>query len=96
MTCEPHSAKFAEQTLATTMYSDKDRENNDSIQKTALETDIPADRTTTTVIESTSADSKYIVNWERPIEKDAENPLNWSDRRKWSIIGLLSFLSFLT
>lgn len=96
MTGETDSAKFAEQTFATTTYSYKDTENNSSIQKTAPETDIATDRTTTTVIESTSTDSKYIVDWERPIEKDAENPLNWSDRRKWSIIGLLSFLSFLT
>jgi hypothetical protein len=40
--------------------------------------------------------SAYSVYWEEPVDQDPENPLNWPSRRKWGIIGVLSFLSFLT
>ncbi|KAI1128827.1 major facilitator superfamily domain-containing protein [Nemania abortiva] len=38
---------------------------------------------------------QFIVGWEQPEDQDPENPLNWTPRRKWSIIGLLTFLSLL-
>lgn len=41
-------------------------------------------------------DSIYSVYWSEPIDQDPENPMNWTTKRKWSIIGVLSFLSFLT
>lgn len=37
-----------------------------------------------------------IVGWEEPADQDPENPMNWSTGRKWGIIGVLSFLTFLT
>lgn len=39
---------------------------------------------------------KYAVTWDEPAGQDPENPMSWSVARKWSIISLLSFLSFLT
>ncbi|CAJ0538534.1 Ff.00g065950.m01.CDS01 [Fusarium sp. VM40] len=41
-------------------------------------------------------DHRFIVGWEDPVDKDPENPMNWSSGRKWGIIGILSFLTFLT
>lgn len=41
-------------------------------------------------------DHCFIVGWEDPVDKDPENPMNWSSGRKWGIIGILSFLTFLT
>ncbi|KAL6912461.1 hypothetical protein FSST1_010221 [Fusarium sambucinum] len=41
-------------------------------------------------------DHRCIIGWEKPIEEDPENPMNWSKGRKWSIIGILSFITFLT
>ncbi|KAJ4202410.1 hypothetical protein NW759_015397 [Fusarium solani] len=38
----------------------------------------------------------FTVGWEEPSDQDPANPLNWSTRRKWSIIGILSFITFLT
>ncbi|KAI8711261.1 MFS domain-containing protein [Fusarium sp. LHS14.1] len=38
----------------------------------------------------------FTVGWEEPPDQDPENPLNWSASRKWSIIGILSFITFLT
>lgn len=38
----------------------------------------------------------FTVGWEEPSDQDPENPLNWPTRRKWSIIGVLSFITFLT
>ncbi|KAI1491814.1 major facilitator superfamily domain-containing protein [Biscogniauxia mediterranea] len=40
--------------------------------------------------------SKFVVDWEEPADRDPENPMNWSSQRKWTIIGVLSFISFLT
>ncbi|KAI0110817.1 MFS general substrate transporter [Nemania sp. FL0031] len=38
---------------------------------------------------------QFVVGWEQPDDEDPENPLNWTRRQKWSIIGVLTFLSFL-
>jgi len=38
----------------------------------------------------------FTVGWKEPPDQDPENPLNWSAGRKWSIIGILSFITFLT
>ncbi|KAF4472465.1 multidrug resistant [Fusarium albosuccineum] len=38
----------------------------------------------------------FKVGWEDPADQDPENPMNWSAGRKWSIIGILSFITFLT
>ncbi|KAK7538610.1 major facilitator superfamily domain-containing protein, partial [Phyllosticta citribraziliensis] len=35
----------------------------------------------------------FVVDWE---PNDPEKPLNWRDRDKWSIIGMISFMTFLT
>lgn len=47
---------------------------------------------------TTSSDetNNFKVGWNEPADQDPENPMNWSTRRKWSIIGLLSFITFLT
>lgn len=41
-------------------------------------------------------DTNFVVGWEEPSDQDPDNPLNWSTGRKWSIIGILSFITFLT
>lgn len=41
-------------------------------------------------------DSAFVVWWQQPVEQDQENPMNWTTSRKWSIIGMLSFITFLT
>ncbi|KAJ5616663.1 hypothetical protein N7537_001777 [Penicillium hordei] len=46
--------------------------------------------------EHTAYASQYDVFWQEPASEDPENPMNWSFRRKWSIIGMVSFITFLT
>lgn len=41
-------------------------------------------------------DNEFVVWWQEPIDQDSENPMNWRDGRKWAIIGILSFFTFLT
>lgn len=36
------------------------------------------------------------VWWNEPADEDPENPMAWSNKRKWGIIAMLSLLSFLT
>ena len=45
---------------------------------------------------STETEQSFSVWWQEPADKDPENPLNWPPGRKWSIVGSLSFLTFLT
>lgn len=45
--------------------------------------------------EDQRAEQQYVVGWEQPEDEDPENPLNWNRSKKWSIIGVLTFLSFL-
>jgi hypothetical protein len=46
--------------------------------------------------ERTTQESEYDVFWEEPVSEDPANPMNWSAGRKWSIIGMVSFITFLT
>lgn len=39
---------------------------------------------------------RYIVSWEEPEDQDKANPMNWPSSKKWRIIALLSFTTFLT
>ncbi|RSL49539.1 hypothetical protein CEP54_012399 [Fusarium duplospermum] len=54
----------------------------------------PNSQTATTPDEN--AYNNFTVGWEEPPDQDPDNPLNWSTGRKWSIIGILSFITFLT
>ncbi|KAF7360465.1 putative transporter [Mycena venus] len=38
-------------------------------------------------------DKKFEVGW---TDQDPENPMTWSSRRKWTIVALLSWITFLT
>ncbi|OJJ48413.1 hypothetical protein ASPZODRAFT_61473 [Penicilliopsis zonata CBS 506.65] len=40
--------------------------------------------------------NSFSVWWEEPVEQDSANPMNWTSRRKWSIIGSVSLVTFLT
>ena len=40
--------------------------------------------------------SQYSVWWEEPHDKDPENPENWTPKRKWGIITVLSIMTLLT
>lgn len=74
------------------------------IGSTHFEKDIEkegASTTRTSPIPSLHGDSKLetevdpnIVDWDRP--GDPENPLNWSNSRKWAAISLISIVTFLT
>jgi hypothetical protein len=36
------------------------------------------------------------VFWDEPADQDPANPMNWSARRRWSIVAMVSFITFLT
>jgi hypothetical protein len=46
--------------------------------------------------QKTTHESQYDVFWEEPASEDPANPMNWSSGRKWTIIGMVSFITFLT
>lgn len=41
-------------------------------------------------------DDEFVVYWEEPADQDPENPQSWSSLQKWTIIGIVSFVTFLT
>jgi hypothetical protein len=36
------------------------------------------------------------VFWDEPAEQDPANPMNWSAGRKWTIVAMVSIVTFLT
>lgn len=64
---------------------------------------VPPSSEGSTAIASTtmpSTDEKWeaydanVVGWDGP--NDPENPVNWTDKKKWLNIAVLSILSFIT
>jgi hypothetical protein len=48
-------------------------------------------------IASVEAETSYIeVSWDEPEGHDPANPLNWPSTRKWTNIGVLTSITFLT
>lgn len=45
------------------------------------------------ILEETDNDLE-VINWDGP--NDPENPLNWSPRKRWANLILLSYMTFLT
>ncbi|CAK7210137.1 hypothetical protein SBRCBS47491_000669 [Sporothrix bragantina] len=66
------------------------------IEKAILETGAAVSSTDDNAVDSTNGNAEFIVWWQEPVEQDSENPQNWTSRRKWSIITMLSFITFLT
>jgi multidrug resistance protein len=46
--------------------------------------------------ESGSQPDSNVVWWDEPADQDPANPMNWSNRKKWANIGILSSVTFLT
>lgn len=42
------------------------------------------------------AEDELDVFWDEPADQDPANPMNWSLRRRWTIVGAVSFITFLT
>ena len=40
--------------------------------------------------------SEFDVWWNEPADQDLENPMNWTTKKKWSNIGIMSCITFLT
>lgn len=38
----------------------------------------------------------FEVFWDDPPDQDPANPMNWSTARKWTIVAIVSFITFLT
>ena len=37
-----------------------------------------------------------IVDWQKPINEDPANPMNWSESKKWMNIAIVSLLTLIT
>ncbi|KAJ5553408.1 hypothetical protein N7494_002786 [Penicillium frequentans] len=42
------------------------------------------------------AEEALDVFWDEPVDQDPANPMNWSLARRWTIVGAVSFITFLT
>ncbi|PSR80518.1 major facilitator superfamily domain-containing protein [Coniella lustricola] len=82
--------------MATTSLPDASSvEKTQTLEDTRNTEEAVIDTNAETPVPSLESD-KYAVTWDEPAEQDPENPMSWTVARKWSIIGILSFLSFLT
>lgn len=48
------------------------------------------------VEQDVGVDADLVVFWDEPADQDPANPLNWSARRRWSVVAMVSFITFLT
>lgn len=46
--------------------------------------------------ENMEAEEGLDVFWDEPVDQDPANPMNWSLARRWTIVGAVSFITFLT
>lgn len=46
--------------------------------------------------ESKATEANMEVFWEEPANQDPANPMNWGATRRWVIIAMVSFITFLT
>lgn len=46
--------------------------------------------------QDSGVDAGLMVFWDEPADQDPANPINWSARRRWSIVAMVSFITFLT
>lgn len=53
---------------------------------------LPAEAARTSELERDQPADKNLVTFDP--EGDAENPLDWPNTYKWSIVGLLAFMAF--
>jgi hypothetical protein len=65
----------------------QDREEKEAEKRRSHED--PRPRTSS----ATSEENKYIIDWE---EDDPENPLNWSLRKKWMNLSIVSLITLVT
>jgi hypothetical protein len=42
------------------------------------------------------AKDENIVWWDEPADQDPENPKNWSEKKKWGTIAIVSSITFIT
>lgn len=54
----------------------------------------PKDEATSGTADSAPG-SEFVVWWNEPADRDPENPMNWSSRKKWFNIITISVISFL-
>ncbi|KAJ5818723.1 hypothetical protein N7474_004314 [Penicillium riverlandense] len=47
-------------------------------------------------IGSKNEGNAFEVFWDDPPDQDPANPMNWSNARKWTIVAIVSFITFLT
>ncbi|QDS72867.1 hypothetical protein FKW77_007382 [Venturia effusa] len=68
---------------------------HDSPSKEA-QTDSKEAETTTSSTNEIEQDDPNIVDWEKPVDQDPANPLNWKDNKKWMNIAIVSLLTLIT
>lgn len=60
----------------------------------ALGQDVSAEKTEEPKVVGSEDDMD--IFWDEPADQDPTNPMNWSMARKWSIVAMISFITFLT
>lgn len=70
---------------------------NDSPSKEAqIETKETGVTVTSLPLTTPVEDDPNIVDWEKPIDQDPANPMNWSEIKKWVNIAIVSLLTLIT
>lgn len=57
---------------------------------------VDVEQNVVSVTDAEKTGSEFEVWWNEPAEQDPENPMNWTNKKKWSNIGVMSAITFLT
>jgi hypothetical protein len=95
---------MADSTETPPIRSEKEVLDTEAVRKETLQDDPAVGDLTFKELEngdrkdgaSSGSSNELIVWWEEPEDQDPSNPMNWPDSKKWSIIGTLSLMTFLT
>lgn len=80
------------------MKEEKREEANEKVERVPANlssTSLDSKHETNGGATQTEPGSEFVVWWDEPHDQDPENPMNWSSKRKWFNICVISIISFL-
>jgi hypothetical protein len=92
-------ASYSPSTQLTANNSDENVGSLEEKEPIDLEKNLKVTEKATTEPSSNDlGDSKdeNIVWWDEPVDQDPENPKNWSEKKKWGTIAIVSSITFIT
>lgn len=87
------SANTTDKSIASSLYPDLEKGDD---EVTSLDAGDPAHAKAEHHVQEQEQPDPNIVWWDEPADQDPKNPMNWSEKKKWSNIGVLAICTLIT